>query len=178
MWQQLGESGVGQCRQTLQHITQVGPRVVPVHPCRLHQAHDDGGPLTCEFTAHELPGAASHRPRLDLPFQVVVVQRHGAVLQVLRECCPVDQHVVDGLGRRAAVGDHAALEFEPLPHLMPQRPGQALAMRSSLVVAQTFELTLDLVDTGEPSQRVQPDGAGAVFRQLLEVPARGRHKPR
>jgi len=54
---------------------------------------------------------------------------------------------------------------------MPQRLGQALAMRSSLVVALTFELTLDLVDAGEPAQRVQSDGAGAIFRQLLEVPA-------
>ena len=45
-------------------------------------------------------------------------------------------------------------------------------MRSSLVVAQTFELTLNLVDAGEPSQRVQPDGARAVFGQLFEVPAR------
>lgn len=76
---------------------------MPVHPCRLNQAHDDGGPLTYEFTAHELPGSASHCPGFDLPLPVIVVQRHGAVLEVPREGCPVDQRVVDGLGRSAVV---------------------------------------------------------------------------
>lgn len=35
MWKLRVGLGVAQRRQTLQHITQIGPGITPVHPCRL-----------------------------------------------------------------------------------------------------------------------------------------------
>lgn len=41
--------------QPLQHVTQVGPRIVAVELGRLHQAHDDRSLLASQFAAAEQP---------------------------------------------------------------------------------------------------------------------------
>lgn len=120
MRQQLVESAVEQRRQSLQHVTQVGPGIMPVHARRLHQAHHDGGTLPRKLAAHELPRTATHRPGLDLPFEVVIVERDSTVLKVPSQGRPMAQRVVDGLGRSAAVSDQPALQRQPLAQLFPQ----------------------------------------------------------
>ena len=42
-------------RQALQHVAQVGPRVVAAQERRLHQAHHDGRALAGQFAANEHP---------------------------------------------------------------------------------------------------------------------------
>jgi len=84
MRQQVFDPAAELRRQALEHVAQVGPRVVSIHACRLHQAQHDGGPLASEFASNKHPRFASHCPWLDLTFEVVVVNRHGAVVEMAR----------------------------------------------------------------------------------------------
>ena len=51
MREQLVDSAVQVRGQPRENVLQVRPRIVPLHLCRLHQTHDDGGALTSKFTA-------------------------------------------------------------------------------------------------------------------------------
>lgn len=112
--------------RALQDVLEVGMRVVTAQACRLHQAHHDGGALTSQFATGEQPGAASHGPRTDSIFQVVVVHRHIAVDEIARQRSPGIQAVAQGLGCSPAVGDPGTLELQPHTQLLPQRPGHRL----------------------------------------------------
>ncbi len=51
MREQFVDSAVQVRWQSREDVLQVRPRIVPMHLCRLHQTHDDGGALTSKFTA-------------------------------------------------------------------------------------------------------------------------------
>ena len=53
MRQEFGDQMVFVRGQTLQHIFQVGIRVVPIEPGALSQAHDSRRPLSCPQGARE-----------------------------------------------------------------------------------------------------------------------------
>ena len=107
MGQQFFEPAVRQRRQPREHVLEVGPRVSRVEPGRLQQAHHHRGSLTGQLAADEQPIAASKRPGPHLVLKVVIVDRHLAVEQELREPRPAVQAVVDRLGDGAAVRAHA-----------------------------------------------------------------------
>ncbi len=67
-----------------------------IEPRRLHQAHHHGLALASEFAAGKQPRPAYHCPRLDLPLQVVVVDRDCGVLKVVCQRGLVAERVVDG----------------------------------------------------------------------------------
>ena len=90
--------------QALEHVFQIGPRIVPVELGRLHQAHHDGGALAGQFAAAKKPGLPTHCPGAHQVLDVVVVDRHTPVFQVRGERLPVVQAVVDGRGNGTAVG--------------------------------------------------------------------------
>ena len=82
--------------QPLEYVAQVGERVEPVHLGRLDQAHDRCGPFSRSQTAGKQPVGPAQRDRAGLILAPVVVQRGGAVLEVVRERGPAPQAVVDG----------------------------------------------------------------------------------
>ena len=53
MGQQLVDTAVEVAGQAREHVLEVSPRVVAMHPDGLHQAHDDSGALAGEFAAGE-----------------------------------------------------------------------------------------------------------------------------
>jgi len=53
MREQFVDSAVQVRWQPRKHVFQIRPRIVTVHLCRLHQAHDDRGALAGQFTARE-----------------------------------------------------------------------------------------------------------------------------
>lgn len=106
-------------RQSLEGVCEVRVRIVPVEFGRLQQAHHDRGTLARELAAREQPCSASHGSGMDLAFEVVVVQRHPAITQVMRRRRPVLGAVVDGLGHCAAVGHLLPLALEPRVQLRP-----------------------------------------------------------
>ena len=55
MRQQLVDTAVQVAGQARKHVLEIGPRVVAVHPGRLHQAHDNSGALAGELAAGEQP---------------------------------------------------------------------------------------------------------------------------
>ena len=108
MRQQLVDTAVQVARQAREHVLEVGPRVVAVHPGGLHQAHDDSGTLAGEFAACEQPCLSSHRPGAHEIFNMVVVDGDVAIDQVGGQRRPALEAVVDGAGDGAAVG-HAGV---------------------------------------------------------------------
>jgi hypothetical protein len=81
--------------QPLEHVLEVGVRIVPVELGRVHQAHHRAARLP----ARRLPANsqfAAQRNRPDLVLHPVVVDRQFAVVDVARERCPALEAVVDG----------------------------------------------------------------------------------
>ena len=83
--------------QALQHILEVGVRVVPVESGALNQAHDCSRTLACPQRACEQPVFLSNRNGPDLVFCPVVVDRQLPIIQKARECAPAFEAVVDGV---------------------------------------------------------------------------------
>ena len=90
--------------------------------CRLQQAHHHGCTLASQFTAREEPCSAAHRPGTHQIFDMVVVDLHGAIVQVSRQRLPAVQVVRNrfgcgaalGLGRRSAARTSRGLSQQPV----------------------------------------------------------------
>src|SRR5688572_2677973 len=114
MRQQFVDATVLVRRQPLQHIPQVGPRIVSVELGRLHQAHHHGRALPRQLAAGEQPSLPSNGPRTNLVLEMVVVQRNLAIEQEATELRPAPEAVVNRPGRGATVGYARSLELKPL----------------------------------------------------------------
>jgi hypothetical protein len=100
MWQQLDYLARPLRRQSREYIFQIDIRVVTVEACRLDQAHNCRGPFAAAQRASKQPVRASKRPGSDLVLDPVVVDGHGAVVQVARQRFPAFKGVVERLGGR------------------------------------------------------------------------------
>lgn len=60
-------------RQPRQYILEVGVWIMPIHPCRLDQAHDRRRPLAAAQCPCEEPVRTTERPRPDLVLDRIVV---------------------------------------------------------------------------------------------------------
>src|SRR5579871_2092050 len=89
-------------------------RVVSVEFGGLDQAHDDGGALTGAQGACEQPVRTAECHGADTVFDVVVVYRQIAILEVSCQSGPAARAVVDGFRRRRAIGHLAPLSREPM----------------------------------------------------------------
>jgi hypothetical protein len=149
MRQQLVDTPIRMRRESCQHVLEVGPRIVPMHPRRLRQAHDGGCALASELAACEKPCLAPHRPGSHEILEVVVVTTHVAVLEEAAEWRPAVQAVVDRRGDAAAVGHTCAFGAQPFMQLVPVRPGLLLPHRKPIWRGGVAGLLLDLKDPGQ-----------------------------
>lgn len=68
--------------QTGEHIFQIGIGIVASEPGRLNQAHDDGRPLAGTLRACKQSILATNGHRPDLLFNVIVINRNRAIVNV------------------------------------------------------------------------------------------------
>ena len=79
--QQFANQAVWMREQSLQHVLEVDPRIVPTQLSGLHQTHHHSGALAGQFAAAEEPRISAHRPRAHQALDVVVVDADVAVVQ-------------------------------------------------------------------------------------------------
>lgn len=100
MRQQLVDA-TGRLRgQAFEHVAQVGVGVMPIHSCRVDQAHDRSGPLPRTQAASEQSVIATDRDGPDQVFDAVIVRRQAAIVEVAGQRHPAPEAVVDRFGRR------------------------------------------------------------------------------
>ena len=106
--------------QALQHVAQIGMRIVAIELGRLDQTHDDSRALACQQRARKQPVLAPNGNGPDLVLDPVVVDGQPAVVDEARERLPPLEAVVQGFGRGTTIGHLAALR----QHLAGFRPHQ------------------------------------------------------
>src|SRR5436190_10149551 len=104
MRRQLVDAAVEVWRKPLEDVAQIDPGVVPVELGGLDQAHHHRSSLTGHLAAREEPAFSSDRPRTYLVFQMIVVEGDIAVFEEFTQRFPALEAVVQGSGRRTAVG--------------------------------------------------------------------------
>ena len=77
------------------HILEIAIRVMPVHACRLIQAHDCRSPFSAAQRPCEEQVFASKPPWPNLVFRPIVVYGYGPVIEVARQRCPAFQAVIE-----------------------------------------------------------------------------------
>jgi len=86
---------------------------VPVKARGMNQAHHRCGSLSGTQAAGEQPIIATDGHRPDSILNPIVIDRHSAVIQVMRERIPASQAVIDGFCRRTALRHTLALRKQP-----------------------------------------------------------------
>ena len=127
MRQEFGDQMVFVRGQALQHVFEIGIRIMPIEFGALNQAHDRSRTLAGPQRAREQPVFSSNRNGPDLVFCPVVVNRQLSVIQEARECSPALEAVVECFGRGRAVRDLPALQHHPLVKRVSQWFGLGLA---------------------------------------------------
>lgn len=155
--------------QAFEHVTQLGIRVMPVHACRVDQAHDRGGALARAQAASEQPVIPTDRDGSDQVFDAIVVRCQAAIVEVAGQRCPAPEAVVDRPGSRRSRWHLLALRQQPGVQGIGNGLALVLADPSSLLVVQVSDLTLDLVQAGEQRQGLLTHGALVVGQQLVEL---------
>ena len=125
MGQEVLDAAVHVSGQPRQHVLEVDPRVVPVEPGRLRQAHDDGGALAGEFAAGEVR-CTVNRGQQNLGCACLVVELSGedgrrqvaqarvASLAVVKDLDPLGNGGLGfSAGGEAPVMDELGLEAAP-----------------------------------------------------------------
>ena len=116
MRQQLSNFNGHLCRQPRKHILEIAIRAMPVHACRLNQAHDCRSPFSAAQRPCEEPVFASKRPWPNLVFRPIVVYGYGPVIEVARQRCPAFQAVIEcsadgrAFGHQISLGEHPGMK--------------------------------------------------------------------
>ena len=113
MWQELRDVGGLLGWQSRKHVFQVGVGVMPIELRRLDQTHDCGGALASAQRTREQPVRSSKSDRPYLPFDMVVIDGHGWILNVAHECHPAFEAVVDSSRNGRTVRHPPPLFFKP-----------------------------------------------------------------
>ena len=93
MRQQLFDATGRMRGQALQNVLEVSVGIVPIEPCRVHQAHHRSGALARTQRACEEPVVAPDGNRTDLVLDPVVVHGQAPVVDEPRECAPAFEAV-------------------------------------------------------------------------------------
>jgi len=101
-------------RQALEHVADVGVRIMPVEPRGVDQAHDRSGSLAGPQAAGEQPVISAQRDRPDLVLDPVVVNGQFAIIDLTRQRFPAFEAVVDRLGGGRPIGHQLPLLDQPL----------------------------------------------------------------
>src|SRR5437867_3489406 len=98
--------------------------------------------------------------------------RHRPVIQVVRQCLPALEAVVQRLGSGRAFGDELALRHHPRVQRIGDRLGLVSSREAPLLGIELLHLAFDLVQFYEELQRVFGDLALVVGPQVEELAAR------
>ena len=123
MRQQLADAAIRLRGQPLEHVSQVGVRVMAVEPGRLAQTHHRGRTLPAPERTGEQPVRAPQRDRPDAVLDPVVVDRYGRIVEEPAQRPPALEAVVDRLRHRRAIGRALPVQRQPLVQRVGDRPG-------------------------------------------------------
>lgn len=94
-WQEFSNVGGFVGWQSSKYVFQVDVGIMAVEFSRLQKAHDCGRTLAGAQRTREQPVRSSKSDRPYLPFDMVVIDGHGWILNVADECRPAFEAVVD-----------------------------------------------------------------------------------
>ena len=142
MRQQLSNFAGPLCRQPRRHILEIAIRAMPVHACRLNQAHDCRSP----FSAAQRPCESQFlRPSAHdlIWFSAQLFYGYGPVIEVARPRCSAFQNVIEcsadcrAFGRQITLGEHPGMQH------IHYRYGFFLPYSAALIQLQITDFTFD-----------------------------------
>lgn len=105
----------------------------------------------------------------DRPLDSVIIQFDPPILEEADEAFPVVESVADGLDRIGASGQLGQHFLEPGQHIRDDRSGFGLADRQPVFGTGTSDTSLDLVEAGDPPQRLIGDRGVAALGIVEEA---------
>src|ERR1700756_1715273 len=148
---------------TLEDIAQIGEGLDAIELGRLDQRGDDGPAFGALIGAGEEVVLGAELDWSDGALDGVGVDFDPAVLEEEAEPLPVAQCIADRVGEGGFGRDARELLLQPCLHGLDQRPALGWAGPGALMGRAAVDARLDLVEFGDPPQRLGGDrGAGGV----------------